>query len=98
MPETSETVESKLERGAYDTKLPYPKDPEDTADPEEREAFFKDRDRLDAEFKSDVLSELQIVGHPKADDLFELAEDLAEDHGLGYVYYLASELSSLIKD
>lgn len=52
MPTESESVRNKLERGAYDTKLPF------GPGRESKHAYHVDQGRLIGEFKNDLLTEL----------------------------------------
>lgn len=50
-----------------------------------------------AEFKADVLAELGISGHPKADKLYAMAWDRGHSEGYSAVFDRAEELSELIR-
>ena len=84
----------------YENKLPFPlmgNWPEQTA----RVAYMAEEDRLRAEFKRDVLAELNLTEHPKAEQAFELAWDNRDDcHGssqiLPSVYSLLQGIAALL--
>lgn len=54
-----------------------------------------DVDRLLEEFKQECLRDLQLTGHPRAGEAFDLAQALSAD-GLGQTFQLLEELSRLM--
>lgn len=52
---------------------------------------------LDAEFKRDVLSQIGVLDHPKADTLYELAYQRGHSHGYHGVLDEAEDLAELLR-
>jgi hypothetical protein len=90
---TNETIEEKLNRNAYRSRLPYfiAKD-----NPEGHRLYKEDSRRLNEEFKKDLFQTLDIVGHPKAEMLYDKAWDSGHSNGYSEVYYDALDLVDLI--
>lgn len=57
----------------------------------------EDNRRLQAEFKKDLLEDLGLTGHPKAEDLYRIAWDNSHCGGYLEVYEFAEELAELLK-
>ena len=81
----------------YETKLPYSGDKTDEGDVI-RKAYRAKTSELMAQFKADLLEELGLTWHPKADLLYSMAWDEGHSEGLQRVYYCAEELSELLMD
>lgn len=92
----NESVEEKLARNAYNTRLAYPerKDPDHKA---KRLAYNQDERKLRSIFQADVLDDLGLINHPKADLLWEMAWEHGHSDGLRAVYDWAHDLMRLIK-
>lgn len=63
---------------------------------EQREAYRADRARLRDLFKADLEAEHGVVGHPKADKLFDLAWEYGHSDGHESVAYHYGELMGLV--
>jgi hypothetical protein len=88
------SVSEKLASGYYRSKLswvPLKKDPAAA------KAYHEDCTRLSAEFRADVLADLGITDHPKADLLFSKAYDMGHSSGFSEVYSYAQDLVELIQ-
>lgn len=66
---------------------------------EAKKAYYAEDRRLQQLFKKDLLEELGITDHPKAELLFKLANDLGDADGLTFedIADRASDLAKLIK-
>lgn len=53
--------------------------------------------RLEREFKHDLLEELGLTGNPKADLLYSIAWEYGHSTGFEEVFYYASDLADLIR-
>lgn len=86
----------------YATTVPYPSRNIQRTDPErysaELKAYRENEARRYAEFKADLLEELGVTGHPKADKLFRLAWEMGHSGGFGDVTSYAHDMVELIKD
>jgi hypothetical protein len=81
-------------KSSYQNSLPvasYKKDPEVYV------AYWAENNRLEAMFKADLLDELGLTGHPKADMLFDIAWALGHAYGFEEVFNQASDLANLLK-
>ena len=63
---------------------------------EQKSAWHQDEARLTAQFKLDLLAELGIAEHPKADLLYEMAWERGHSGGLIEVLQVAEDLSDLL--
>jgi hypothetical protein len=92
------SIQQKINEDYYRTKLEYPRRGKE--DPN-REALIKawkeDRCRLEAEFKRDLLDDLGMTDHPKADHLYDLAYQYGHASGYSEIYNYADELAELLK-
>lgn len=61
-------------------------------------AWYEAKDAMRDKFKQDLLIELGIANHPKADKVFEMAWDDRHDEGHEAVYEYASDLADLIRN
>ena len=82
----------------YRNKLPYPgglsQDPEVKV---QRQAHFAENRRLEATFKNDFFTELEIQDNPKRDMLFASCWELGHAHGYHEVMNYGENLVDLIK-
>jgi hypothetical protein len=90
------TLSEKIHQNAYTTNLPYPMGRSDE-DMEARRAYRVDQARLDAQFKADVLEDLGLTNHPKADVLWRMAWENGKGSGSYSVYSEAQDLSELLR-
>jgi hypothetical protein len=88
------TFEEKLHSDYYHTKLTWVPSKKD---PEASKAYHTDRIRLDNEFKADLLADLGITNHPKADLLYSKAYEMGHSSGRSEVYNYALDLVELIQ-
>jgi hypothetical protein len=64
---------------------------------EDREAYWAECARVEAEFRSDLERENEMVGHPKADVLFAKAWERGHSSGFGEVLAAYEDLIVLVK-
>jgi len=81
-------IREKIETGAYVPTTAYT--------PETRQAYREETSRLEAQFKADLLAELGITKHPKADALYRMAWDRGHSCGFSEVVSEAEELAELL--
>lgn len=82
------SVQEKIAARYYDNKFIW------TA--ENKHKYVEETKRLEKEFKSDLEVEFDVLGHPKADKLFDLAWSFGHGSGFYEVYFYYSELSELV--
>jgi hypothetical protein len=63
----------------------------------QRILYFEDRKRLEEEFKKDLFTDLNLVGHPKAELLYAKAYQLGQSSGYTEIYNYMIELEDLIR-
>lgn len=73
------TFSEKISSGYYHSKLPWAPVQKD---PQVAKAYHADCARLSDEFRDDLLADLGLTNHPKADKLYSLA--YAYGHSSGY--------------
>lgn len=61
------------------------------------QAWREEARRIDRQFKIDLFSEFDVIGHPKAAQVFNLAWEHGHASGLKEVYNYFSEFVELIK-
>jgi hypothetical protein len=61
-----------------------------------REAYNRERGEIYDAFKADVLAELGLTGHPKADKVFDMAWDNGYDDGYADVLSFAEDYAELV--
>jgi hypothetical protein len=61
-------------------------------------AYGAETARLEAQFKHDMLIELGVVGHPKADELYSIAWEMGHSAGYSEVASYMWDMVDLIKD
>jgi hypothetical protein len=88
------TIRDKIEAKAYTTKLPWATH---RNDPAASKAYRDDNIRLMDEFKKDLLEDLGITNHPKAEIFFSKVWDHAHSSGLMEVLNYAEDLVELIQ-
>ena len=89
--ETFDKWRHSIDMGKYDNHLPYGRETES------RKLWRAEQARLMEEFKVDLLAYLSLVGHPKADLLFDLAWDMGHSSGLLDVVDASLNLVELIR-
>lgn len=80
----------------YINQVPYPTRELKAVDYNVQVKWRNEQHRLHALFRKDLLEDLGITNHPKADKLFEMAWDNGHSEGLQAVYDWAVELSELL--
>jgi hypothetical protein len=88
------SFEEKLRADYYTTKERYAFRKHDL---EQYHRYHTDANRLAAEFKADLLENLGLTDHPKADIFWHLAWDYGHSAGFFDVYNYATELATLLK-
>jgi hypothetical protein len=88
------TFEEKISSGYYKTKLQWVSS---RKDPEGQLAYSEDCARLSDEFRKDLLADLGITNHPKADLLFSKAYEMGHSSGRSEIYSYALDLVELIQ-
>lgn len=81
----------------YINHLPYPTNRKDPDYPKLKEEWNKEMSRTMTLFRSDILDDLGLTDHSKANKLFEMAWDRGHSDGLRAVYEWAERLSRLLK-
>ena len=84
-------VTDRIKNGEYTSKYPYL-----AKSHESRVAKLKDQARLNNQLKADLLADVGLTGHPKADLLFEKAWDLGHASGLQEVTTYFYDLAELL--
>lgn len=85
-----ETVYWKIREGSYTPKMLWSK--------ETRQAYAKERGRLEQEFKEDLLEENGVTDNPKADLCYQKAWEIGHHGGLSEVEIVFSDLVELIQE
>ena len=91
---TTKSVREKLAAGDYKNSQPYPQRTESFK--ERRRLYNEETQRLLEFFKQDLLKELELDGHPKANLLWNHAWDLGHASGLHEVLTYAEDLADLL--
>lgn len=100
-PEVKISTKDKIEMGLFENKLPYPLIAGSKQSKQEiteaRQAYRSEDVRIHNEFRKSLEEEFGMVGHPKANKLFEIA--WREGHSEGYqsIVYWYEELYELVK-
>ena len=94
------SFQEKLQSGYYsDNNYEYVSAKEARNDPakaRQRELYGADTARRHAEFKADVLEEVGLTGHPKADKVFEKAWEMCHSAGYSEVTNYMYDLADLV--
>jgi len=90
------SVGQKVRDKEYDIKLPYP-DHKDPNYKELRKAYFAERSRLEDLLRRDLLVENDVVGHPKAQMVWDKAWEYGHYAGYHEVVNYFESLVELIK-
>lgn len=88
------SIYEKIRSEYYKNNLPYSGK---SNDKEIREAWGNEESRLTALFKHDCEKEFKIVGHQKADKLFQVAWSMGHSSGYSEVWNYYQELVELVK-
>jgi RNase adaptor protein for sRNA GlmZ degradation len=94
-------IHKKIDQDYYTTKLPYPFHDKSTKSKSVLanyvKAYNEDQTRLNEEFYNDLMEHLELVGHPKANKVYNLAYQFGHSAGYSEVLYYAEELAELVK-
>lgn len=77
----------------YKSTLPFATRKENA---EVNEAYYTEMRRLEDQFKVDLLADLGLTGHPKADKVYALAWQRGHSSGYSEVYNEAIDLAELV--
>lgn len=91
----SRDIYTRIQDGDYKNKLPYESR---SKNPEAYKAYIEEDARVLTKFRADVLADLGLTNHPKANKLYDLAWERGHSSGYYEVYGNALDLATLLED
>lgn len=86
------SIDERIRDGEFANALPWGRDPK------VRVAYQAEENRLHALFANEALTDVGLLGHPKADKAFALAYDRGHAHGYHEIHQELRALAELLLD